>query len=172
MLASQNPQPVSKRLRLTSRGSVDTPLTSVVDALGFDLTREDSSVAGERDDMGLSAPPTTLANPILANPFLANISGLWFAVWPIHFHVVVLLLCCCCAVVVLLLCCCCVVVASSLRRCCVVVASLLRRCCVVVVRLLCGCCVLLCVVGLDPTPDAGLPLRPPLRRTPPPPDRL
>ena len=30
----------------------------MVDALEFDLTREDSSVEGERDDMGMSAPPT------------------------------------------------------------------------------------------------------------------
>ena len=53
MSATQNPQPVSKRLRLTSRGSaVDSPSATVVDALEFDLTREDSSVEGERDDIG------------------------------------------------------------------------------------------------------------------------
>ena len=58
MSATQNPQPVSKRLRLTSRGSaVDSPPATVVDALEFDLTREDSSV-GERDDMGMSVLPT------------------------------------------------------------------------------------------------------------------
>ena len=37
-----NAQPVSKRLQLTSGGSaVDTPPDTVVDALEFDLTRED-----------------------------------------------------------------------------------------------------------------------------------
>ena len=56
MSATQNPLPVSKRLRLTSRGSaVDSPPATVVDALEFDLTREDSSVEGKRDDMGMSA---------------------------------------------------------------------------------------------------------------------
>ena len=54
MSATQNPQPVSKRLRLTSRGSaVDSPPATVVDALEFDLT-----VEGERDDMGMSMLPT------------------------------------------------------------------------------------------------------------------
>ena len=37
---------------------VDTPPDTVVNALEFDLTREDSSVEGERDDTGLSALPT------------------------------------------------------------------------------------------------------------------
>ena len=59
MSATQNPQPVPKRFRLTSRGSaVDSPPATVVDALEFDLTREDSSVEGERDDMGMSVLPT------------------------------------------------------------------------------------------------------------------
>ena len=59
MSASQNPQAVSKTLRLTSQGSaVDITPATAVDALEFDLTREDSSVEGERDDMGISAPPT------------------------------------------------------------------------------------------------------------------
>ena len=41
---AENAQPVSKRLRLTSGGSaVDTSPDTVVDALEFDLTREDSS---------------------------------------------------------------------------------------------------------------------------------
>ena len=50
--ASQNSQPVSKRLRLTSRGSavMFSPGDNVVDALEFDLTREDSSGEGERDE--------------------------------------------------------------------------------------------------------------------------
>ena len=41
-----------------TKSAVDSPPATVVNALEFDLTREDSSVEGERDDMGMSAPPT------------------------------------------------------------------------------------------------------------------
>ena len=40
---AENAQPVLKRLRLTSKGAVDTPPDTVVDAFEFDLMREDSS---------------------------------------------------------------------------------------------------------------------------------
>ena len=57
-----NAQPVSKRLRLTSGGSaVGTPRDSVVNALEFDLTREDSSSDEMNPDAEVGA---TVVDPV------------------------------------------------------------------------------------------------------------
>ena len=52
MSATQNPQPVSKRLRLTSRGSADdSPPATVVDALEFDRPTRYNPVSGRSCSM-------------------------------------------------------------------------------------------------------------------------